>query len=84
MSRESLEGWRVQVDLSLVEGIGESYQLLLHRLGIWTLDQLADASPAELSEAMGSMEMPDAPDQIPSESVVKKWKSEARRLTTGK
>lgn len=82
MSRESLEGWRSQVDLSLVDGVGASYQLLLHRVGIWTLDQLAAVTPGELSEAMRSVELPDAPDQIPTESVVKKWKSEARRLAT--
>lgn len=84
MSRESLEGWRSQVDLSVIDGVGESYQLLLHRVGVWTLDQLASASPDELSEAMRSMELPDAPDQIPTESVVRKWKSEARRLTAAK
>lgn len=84
MSRESLEGWRSQVDLSRVEGIGDSYQLLLHQVGIWTLEQLAAVSPGELSEAMRSVELPDAPDQVPTESVVKKWKSEARRLNSAK
>jgi predicted flap endonuclease-1-like 5' DNA nuclease len=80
ISADTLSSWRAQVDLSRIDGIGDSYELVLHRIGIWTMEQLADAKPSEVAEKMGSIEIPDAPDQIPSQSELQSWKREAKKL----
>lgn len=80
VGKETIEGWRSSIDLTRINGIGDSYQTLLHRCGIWTLDQIATANSAELIEQMRSVELPDAPDQIPSNSTVDGWRAEARKL----
>lgn len=82
VSEGAVGSWRDQIDLSRIEGVGDSYELLLHRVGIWTLEQLAGAESEDLVERMKSIDMPDTPDQIPSESLVEQWKDEARKLST--
>ena len=77
---ETIEGWRARADLSRIDGVGSSYQTLLHRVGVWTLDQLAEVKPVDLVERMRSIDLPDAPDQMPTESTVNGWRAEARKL----
>lgn len=81
ISEETLASWRAHVDLSRVRGVGDTYQQLLHAAGIWTVDQLAAASPTELAEKMRSGEMPDAPEQTPTEDVIRQWKTAAKNLS---
>lgn len=69
----TIESWREQVELTRIDGIGGSYQNLLHRVGVWTIRQLADSDPAELVEEMSSIDLPDAPDQMPSVYATRKW-----------
>lgn len=73
---DTLASWRRQADLGRVPGIGESYEDLLHRAGIWTIDQLVSSSASEL---VGSMNQVD-PDQAPTQDRVSRWKTEAVRL----
>jgi predicted flap endonuclease-1-like 5' DNA nuclease len=79
---ESVSGWRDRADLTRIDGVGSSYQTLLHRVGVWTLDQLAEVKPSDLVEQMRSIDLPDAPDQMPTESTVKGWRTEARKLAS--
>lgn len=79
---ETISGWRDRADLTRIDGVGASYQTLLHRVGVWTLDQLADVKPSDLVEQMRSVDLPDAPDQMPTESTVKGWRTEARKLAS--
>lgn len=80
ISVETLRSWRAQVDLGRIQGVGDSYSDLLHRIGIWTLDDLAAASPAETAAEMRSLEVPDKPDQMPTETVIRQWKTKAKKI----
>lgn len=80
VSRDTIESWRARADLSRVEGIGESHRRLLHRVGVWTLEQLADVDPTELADHMRAVDLPDVPDRIPSETLIAQWKTEAAKL----
>lgn len=79
-SASTLTAWRRQVDLARIDGIGDVYLLLLHRNGVWTLDQLANRQTSDLVEALRSDVLPDAPEQLPTETMVKGWRTRARRL----
>lgn len=79
---ETLTGWREQTDLSRVSGIGKSYQELLHRLGIWTTDQLAKAEASILTSEMKTIEFPGTPDQLPGDDEVSDWITKARRIAS--
>lgn len=80
-SVETIESWRDQVDLSRVNGVGASYQMLLHRAGIWTLPQLANADAEGLTSNLDQIDMPDSPEQKPSITTVRKWIREAKKLS---
>lgn len=80
-SSGTIESWREQVDLSRVNGIGGSYQMLLHRAGVWTLTQLGECDADDLAERLGSVDMPDAPEQTPSIYTVKQWVTKAKKLS---
>jgi predicted flap endonuclease-1-like 5' DNA nuclease len=77
---ETMSGWLARADLTRIDGVGPSYQTLLHRVGVWTLDQLAEVKPADLVEQIRSIDLPDAPDQMPTESTVDGWRADARKL----
>jgi len=77
IAADTLASWRRKADLGRVPGIGESYQDLLHRAGIWTIDQLVDISASDL---VSEMEVVD-PDQAPTKDRVSRWKTEAARLS---
>lgn len=81
ISAATIEGWRDQVELSRIDGIGGSNEMLLHRAGVWTLAQLAESKPADLSAEMEGIDMPDTPDQKPSTNTVSQWVSEAKKLS---
>lgn len=81
ISASTIEGWRDQVELSRIDGIGGSNEMLLHRAGVWTLAQLAESKPAELSAAMEGIDMPDTPDQKPSTDTVSQWVRDAKKLS---
>lgn len=76
IAADTLASWRRKADLGRVPGIGESYQDLLHRSGIWTIDQLVEISASDL---VSEMEAAD-PDQAPTQDRVSRWKTEAARL----
>lgn len=79
-SAGTIESWRDQVALSRIEGIGGAFQRLLRRVDVWTLRELSQADPEQLTERMGSLESPDVPDQMPSIYQVKQWVAEAKRM----
>lgn len=82
VSEDNIIGWREQVDLSRIDGVGDSYQLLLHRAGVWTLEQLAYADVEDLVERIRSNETPDSPDQLPTETLAEQWRSQARAVVS--
>lgn len=79
-STDQIEQWRSQADLTRIDGVGDSYQLLLHRAGIWTIGQFADADAAELAADLAEIEVPGTTDQTPSEDHVATWIAEAKKL----
>lgn len=81
ISATNLETWRRQVDLTRVNGIGSSYEMLLHRAGVWTLPQLAKADGARLAADLNAVDMPDAPEHMPSPETIEEWSREAKTLT---
>lgn len=81
ISTATIAGWRHQVELTRVDGIGESYEMLLHRAGIWTLSQLAGCNPAELAQDLHAIDMPDVPEQTPSADTIEQWVAEAEDLS---
>jgi predicted flap endonuclease-1-like 5' DNA nuclease len=81
-SAGTIESWRSQADLARVDGVGGSYQQLLHRGGIWTLGQLASSDPERLVSELTGLDTVDGLEQMPSIYSVKKWRSEAKRLVT--
>lgn len=76
IATDTLASWRRKADLGRVPGIGESYQDLMHRAGIWTIDQLAESSASDLISEMEAVD----PDQAPNQDRVSRWKTEAARL----
>lgn len=81
ISASTIESWRGQAELTRIGGIGESFQMVLHRAGVWTMFQLAASDPAELSDEMHSIDMPDTPEQMPSAETVADWVSAAEKLS---
>ncbi len=76
IAADTLVAWRRKADLGRVPGIGESYQDLLHRAGIWTIDQLVTVSASDLVDDMSAVD----PDQAPTQDRISRWKTEAARL----
>lgn len=83
-SVDMIETWRAQVDLTRVEGVGDANELLLHRAGVWTIDQLVVAEPSVLAREMRSVTLPDLPEQLPAEPLIQRWQQAARGLTGSK
>lgn len=81
-SAGTIESWRHQVDLSRVKGIGGAYQRSLHRVDVWTLRELSQAGPEELTERLGSIQSPDAAEQTPSIYQVRQWVNKAQSLVS--
>jgi predicted flap endonuclease-1-like 5' DNA nuclease len=81
ISSGTIESWRGQAELTRIGGIGESFQMLLHRAGVWTMSQLAASDPVELADELQAIDMPDAPEQMPSSDTVADWVSEAKKLS---
>ena len=81
ISASTIESWRDRADLTRIGGIGESFQTLLHRGGVWTMSQLASSDPVALAERMKTIDMPDSPEQMPSADTVAEWISEAKKLS---
>lgn len=79
-SAETLAGWRAQADLTRVNGVGDDYRRLLHRMDIWTMDQLAKANAGKVSSDMASLDIPGMPEHLPSETQLKEWIAEAKKL----
>lgn len=76
IAADTLVSWRRKADLGRVPGIGESYQDLLHRAGIWTIDQLVTVPASDLVNDINAVD----PDQAPAQDRVSRWKTEAARL----
>ncbi len=81
IAAESLAEWRAQVDLTVIDGVGDSYQRALHAIGIGTMTHLANADASTIIERMGSMDRPGLPAQDPNKATVSKWIQKARRLS---
>lgn len=79
-SPEMVEQWRRQADLSRIDGVGDGYMRLLHRAGIWTMDQLGGSSPATLMSKLEGVDMTGMPSQMPSEERLAEWIDEAKKL----
>jgi predicted flap endonuclease-1-like 5' DNA nuclease len=84
VSADMIETWRAQADLTRIEGVGEANELLLHRAGVWTLDQLVAAEPSVLAREMRSVTLPDVPEQRPAEPLIQRWQQAARGLLGSK
>lgn len=80
VSPSTLLSWRDQVDLSRIDRVGDSYEQLLHRAGVWTLAQMAGEDTSELVERIRSVATPDAPEQLPTRLLVERWQAAARGL----
>lgn len=76
IAADTLVSWRRKADLGRITGIGESYQDLLHRAGIWTIDQLATVPASDLMDDINALD----PEQAPARDQIARWKSEAARL----
>lgn len=79
-SADQIEQWRNQADLTRVSGVGDSYQLLLHRAGIWTVGQFAEADAADLATRIAAIEVPGTTEQTPGEDHLATWIDEAKKL----
>jgi predicted flap endonuclease-1-like 5' DNA nuclease len=79
-STGTIESWREQADLTRVDGIGGTYLGLLHRVDVWTLEQLSKCDPGALTDELNSVEMQNAADQMPSIYQVRQWVARAGKL----
>jgi hypothetical protein len=48
---------------------------------VWTLPQLAKADGARLAADLNAVDMPDAPEHMPSPETIEEWSREAKTLT---
>lgn len=78
---DSLADWRAQVDLTAIDGVGDSYQRALHAIGIGNLTHLANADAGTIADRMSGLDRPGLPSQDPSKATVSKWILKARRLS---
>lgn len=78
---DSLTEWRAQVDLTVINGVGESYQRALHAIGIGTMTHLANADAGSIVDSLSNLDRPGLPSQAPSKATVSKWIQKARRLS---
>lgn len=81
IAADSLADWRAQVDLTAIDGVGDSYQRALHAIGIGTMTHLANADASTVVERMSSLDRPGLPSQDPNKATVSKWIQKARRLS---
>ncbi|MEX1092121.1 MAG: DUF4332 domain-containing protein [Acidimicrobiia bacterium] len=81
IAADSLADWRAQVDLTAIDGVGDSYQRELHAIGIGTMTQLANADAGTIVDRMSGLDRPGLPSQDPSKATVSKWIQKARRLS---
>lgn len=79
----TLTTWRDQVDLTQIEGIGASQQDLLHGVGVWTVEQLAEASPSDLVSRVGSLDLAAGSGRAPTEALLAQWKTQAGIVVAG-
>lgn len=83
VSAGTIASWREQAELTRVDGVGGSYQTLLRRAGVWTLQELSVEDPEALTRRLGEIDAPDAPDQTPSIYQVRHWVHSANVLLGG-
>lgn len=81
IAADTLADWRAQVDLTLIDGVGDSYQRALHAIGIGTMTHLANADASTIVDGMSGMDRPGLPAQDPNKATVSKWIQKARRLS---
>lgn len=80
VSAGTIASWREQAELTRVDGVGGSYQTLLRRAGVWTVQELSVEDPEALTRRLGEIDAPDAPDQTPSIYQVRHWVHSANVL----
>ncbi|HET9259413.1 MAG TPA: DUF4332 domain-containing protein [Acidimicrobiia bacterium] len=83
VSAGTIASWREQAELTRVDGVGGSYQTLLRRAGVWTVQELSVEDPEALTRRLGEIDAPDAPDQTPSIYQVRHWVHSANVLLGG-
>lgn len=81
IATDNLADWRAQVDLTAIDGVGDSYQRALHAIGIGTMTHLANADASTILERMSGLDRPGLPSQDPNKATVSKWIQKARRLS---
>lgn len=76
-----LERWVASADLTRIRGVGADYMSLLNRLGIASVEAMAEQDAAELSRLAGAVaDAPGLVESIPSQATLAKWIAEARDL----
>lgn len=83
VSAGTIASWREQAELTRVDGVGGSYQTLLRRAGVWTLQELSVEDPEALTRRLGEIDASDAPEQTPSIYQVRHWVHSANVLLGG-
>lgn len=78
---DMVEQWRREADLSRINGVGDGYLRLLHRAGVWTMDQLGRSSPATLASKLEGADMAGMSGQVPGEERLAEWINEAKKLS---
>lgn len=77
-----LERWVASADLTRIDGVGDDYMSLLNRLGIPSVEAMADQDAAKLRERAEAVAgEPGLVDSIPSQDTFAKWIAAARELT---
>lgn len=77
----TLKDWRAQIDLTVIDGVGDAYQRALHAIGIGTMTHLANADASTIVDRLSGLDRPGLPSQDPSKATVTKWIQKARRLS---
>jgi predicted RecB family nuclease len=83
IDEEKLLAWVHRADLYRVKGIAEQSAGLLERAGVMTLSELSKSKPAALREAIvaaNAKAKKKAVKQVPSESQVAAWLTQAKSL----
>ena len=71
----------VNSSISDIEGVGQHYAALLHKAGVDTVTELAEANGTLLRRQLACVNAQDAlVDELPSESMVVRWVTRARGL----
>jgi predicted flap endonuclease-1-like 5' DNA nuclease len=82
VKEDQLMGWINRADLCRVKGIGTAYAVMLEKVGVMTLADLAKSKPAVLHKALEDAAAKKKKDPRPAPSLknVEKWVMGAKEL----